>query len=287
VLWAATGRPGDERLLAHVERARAIMATVLGFTGHPYLMVGWALFAGPPAGDDPVTPMHETMLAASVDPWLAGLYRFGVGFITLYAGGELADAERECAVALERFRETGDRWGLAQVLDALATFADLRGDSVAAIELTDQALEVVGQLGAVEELAELRGRRGDRLVGVDVDAARADYERAAELAGRAGLPAILALAHSGLGEIARRRGDLVAARRFHESALSESTMDWVNAGARSQVLTALGRVAEDEGNAGEARVLYRQAVELAVDNRMPATADEAVAGLARVTPHSS
>jgi hypothetical protein len=48
------------------------------------------------------------------------------------------------------------------------------------------------------------------------------------------------------------------------------------------VLTGLGRVAEDEGAFHEARSLYREAIDLAVDTRMPAAADAATAGLARV-----
>jgi predicted ATPase len=266
----------------HVERAKAIADDVRVTVRQPYAMVGLALFAGPPDEDDPVTPMRE-LLASTVDPWFAGLYRFAMGYVTLYAGGDLEAAERECEVALERFRETGDRWGLAQALDALAMFADTRGDSASALKLTDQALDVVGQLGAAEEFAELRGRRADRLLRAgEVDAAHADYELAAELAGRTGLPAVLALARCGLGEIARRRGDLRTARHLHETALAVSTEDWANAGARCRVLTALGRVAEDEGNPAEARSLYRQAIDLATDNRMPAEADEALTALARL-----
>ena len=43
-----------------------------------------------------------------------------------------------------------------------------------------------------------------------------------------------------------------------------------------------GRVAEAEGLLAEARTRYRQAVELAQDNRIPATAADALAGLARL-----
>jgi predicted ATPase/DNA-binding SARP family transcriptional activator len=286
VLWAASGRVLDERLAAHVARAKVIMEAVRGSARQPYSLVAWALFAGPPE-EDAITVMRE-LFRDSQDPWLEGLMRFGMGFIVLYTGGALADAQREAELALARFRETGDRWGLAQALDALATFADVRGDSAMAIELTDQALAVIGQLGTLEELADLRTRRADRLLAAgDLEAAHADYERALELARRAGMPAAQALARSGLGEIARRRGDLAEARRLNEAALSGSTMDWVNLGARAHVLTALGRVAEDEGDAERAGTLYREAVELAMDSRMPAAAEEATAGLARLGVQAS
>lgn len=277
VLWA--GGPS-----AYIERAEAIMASIPGPVRQPYALVGWALFAGPPEPDTPLTPMYAEF-AADPDAWMQGLFRFGASFIAVFAGGDLIEADQGCAVALELFRSTGDRWGMAQALDALATFADQRGDSARALELTDQALAVIGQLGAAEELAELRCRRADRLLNIgDRDAAWADYELAVELAGRAGMPATLALARSGLGEIARQRGDLAGARRLHELALAGSAVGWVNAGARAQVLTGLGRVAEDEGSTGEARSRYQEAIDLAVDSRVPAAADAATAGLARVVP---
>jgi tetratricopeptide (TPR) repeat protein len=213
-----------------------------------------------------------------------GLLRFGASFSRWYGGGDVAEAERECRAALELLRSTGDRWGIAQALDALATFTDDQAEVARALELTDEALEVVGQLGAAEELAELRCRRADRLLRFGkLDEAWADYERAAELAGRAGMPATLTLAHSGLGEVARNRGNLAEARRWQELALSESTMDWSNSGARSQVLSALGRVAEAEGDTEQARAHYQEAVDLAVDNRMPAAVSDAVEALGRLS----
>jgi predicted ATPase len=285
VLWAASGREVDDRLLAHVARATVIMEEIRGSVRQPYALIAWALFAGPPEAD--ADAVMRDMLATNTDPWLEGLMRFGIGFTIVHTGGELAEAEREAALSLARFSETGDRWGLAQAYDAMATFADIRGD-VAAIELTDRALEMMGQLGAIEELTDLHCRRGDRLMTAgSVDAAWLDYERAVELARRAGMPVALAVARAGLGEIERRRGNLAEARRLHELALSKSTMDWVGAGARAQVLTALARVAEDESRFAEARSLYRQAIGLAMDSRMPAAADEATAGLARVDIHPS
>lgn len=276
VLWSGG------RLAAHVEHAQTIMATMPGPVRQPYLMIGWALFAGPPEADAPRTPLQE-WFERNDDPWIQGLLRFGLGFTGWYAGGALDDAEREGAAALELFRQTGDRWGLAQAVDALATFADARDDLARSLALTDEAADMIGQLGAVEELADLRCRRADRLMRIgDLDAAQADYERAIELARRAGVPASNALARSGLGELARRRGDLPTARRLHEQALAVTTTDWVNAGARSHVLTQLGRVAEAEGSLAEARTLYQEAIDLARNTRAPATAAAAEEGLARL-----
>ena len=287
VLWAASGREVDEHLARHVARVQGIMDELRMSARQPYVWISWALFAGPPPEPEAVTVMRE-MVALNKDPWFDGLMRFGLGFVMLFAGADVAEAEREAELSLARFTEIGDRWGLGQAYDALATFADIRGDSTAAIELTDRALEMIGQLGAIEEQADLHCRRGDRLLaGGRPDEAWTEYERAVELARRAGMPTALATAQSGLGELERRRGNLARARRWHETALGKSTMDWTNVGARAQVLTGLGRVAEDEGGVDEARSLYQAAIELAMESRNPAAADEATAGLARLKAHSS
>jgi predicted ATPase/DNA-binding SARP family transcriptional activator len=192
------------------------------------------------------------------------------------ASGGLSGQEL-LGLALEGFRAVGDRWGTAQALDALATLAGWRADQAASLALTDEALDLVGQLGALEELAEPRCRRADRLLRAgDLAAAGADYQRATELARRAGMPATLALAHRGLGEIARRRGDLAEARRLHQTALGLCATDWQNARARSQVLTALGWVAETEGDAGQARSWHHQALAIALGSgSLPDVADAA------------
>jgi predicted ATPase/DNA-binding SARP family transcriptional activator len=275
VLWAG-GPP------SHVDHAKTVMRTIPGPPRQPFLMVGWALFAGPPEEPDLTAPLSESF-RASTDPWVRGLLGFGAAFSRWYGGGDVTEAEAECRAALDLFRTTGDRWGIAQSLDALATFADDRDQVARALELTEEALSVVAQIGAAEELAELRCRRADRLLRAhDLDQARTDYERAAALAGRAGMPATLALAHSGLGEVARHLGNLALARRWQEQALAESTIDWSNSGARAQILTALGRVAEAEGNPELARAHYQEAVDLAVDNRMPATVTAAITALTRL-----
>ncbi|HEU5110220.1 MAG TPA: tetratricopeptide repeat protein, partial [Micromonosporaceae bacterium] len=280
VLWAVNGGSGRTE---HVERLREIMTTLPGPVRQPYLLVGWALFAGPPGPDSQPGPLLD-WFTTQADPWLAGLARFGRAFGDWYADGSALDAaEQECVAALDLLASTGDRWATATALDALATFAEARGDLSRSLELTDQALAAMMALGAVEELADLRCRRADRLLGAgDLDAAGPDYALAVELAGRAGVPATRALAQAGLGEIARRRGDLPAARRLHEQALVGMASDWLNASARAHVLTGLGRLAESEGAPDRARALYREAIELARDSHTPALAAAAEDGLARL-----
>jgi tetratricopeptide (TPR) repeat protein len=202
------------------------------------------------------------------------------GHLRLFSS-EVVQAEAAFGLALEDFRAVGDRWGAAQALDALATLADWRADQAASLALTDEAIDLVGELGALEELAELRRRRADRLLRAgEVAAAGADYQRATELGRRAGMPATLALAHRGLGEIARRRGDLAEAHRLQQTALGLCATDWKNTRARSQVLTALGRVAETEGHAGQARSWHQQALAMALGSGSLPDVAAAAEGLA-------
>ena len=121
------------------------------------------------------------------------------------AAGDLAQAEHEFASAADAFRSLGDRWGTSLALDSLAGLAGLYGDPSKAIALIDEALALTEQLGAVEDLPDLLCNRGDHRVrtalagrdgpdaaGTGLAEARADYERAAEIARHAGSPTYLA-----------------------------------------------------------------------------------------------
>jgi DNA-binding SARP family transcriptional activator len=198
-----------------------------------------------------------------------------------FAAPQIARLEEARLAAIEDFRELGERWGTAQALDGLATLADARGAAARALSLTDEALDLVDQLGAREELADMRCRRADRLLRAgDHAAAQADYEQAMTLARATGLPSVLAAARLGLGEIARLRGELAKAREWCELALDACARDWTNTTVRATVHTTLGRLAEADGNAAEAREHHHTAVAAALANRtMPALAN-AVEGLA-------
>jgi tetratricopeptide (TPR) repeat protein len=225
-----------------------------------------------------MTPL-ERRFWASDDPWFRALAHFSQSYLHLLEGDH-AGAEREFRVSLETFRSVGDRWGMAQVLDGLAVLTELRGEHERSLALVDEAIELVGQLGAVEELAELWYRRADRLRLTDPVTAAADYAKSEELARRAGVPTTLAMAHLGLGELARHRGEPAQARRWSEQALGECETGWQAANARSHVLTALGRIAEADGALEEARSHHREAIRIALDNQLRPDLAAATAGAA-------
>jgi predicted ATPase/DNA-binding SARP family transcriptional activator len=269
---------GPSEVDEHRHRIEAIMRTLELPVRQPYLLVAWALFQGPPGPGSTMTPI-QAQFVGSDDPWFEALWHFSLSYLNLF-NGCFAEAEPEFLAALEKFREVGDRWGTAQVLDGLATVTEYKGERERAVAITDEAIELVGQLGAVEELAELWCRRADRQRHHDPETAKADYERSADLARRAGVPATLALARLGLGEIARHRGNLGEARGWYEKALSEPASDWQSTAARSQVLTAVGRLAEAEGDLEKARDLHQQAVDLALGLQFHSYLVDAVEGCA-------
>ncbi|WP_235921309.1 BTAD domain-containing putative transcriptional regulator [Lentzea tibetensis] len=225
------------------EQVAELLPRLTGPIRQPFVLIAWAMLAGPPDPDTETNPLRIE-IESSTDPWIQGLVGFSNGYTTWFVSGDREGAERSCLDALTKFRSLGERWGLAQVLDALANLAT---DPARAVELTDEALEVVGQLSASEELAELRCRRADRLVALgDLVGAQRDYSLALELARRAGLAATRALAHAGLGELARRRGELAEARRLLDQAVLETGPGWMHDAARAQVDEAFARLAADE-----------------------------------------
>jgi predicted ATPase/DNA-binding SARP family transcriptional activator len=279
VMIATYGGAVGPALQAHQERAEAAMAALGRPYRRPVAIVLRAMTTGPP----PATDVELQLKLMGDDPWPMALRHFGFGYEHWF-GGEPAEAEAEFESGLAAFRALGERWGMSGMLSELAGLADWRGDRERARTLFDEALDLFGKLGAAEDVADLLCVRAEGLVrSGDLAAARAEYERAAESARRSGAPEKLAGAHRGLGEVARHDGDLAGARRLLTTALAECAegsfgSEW----ARAHVLTALGRLAEAEGNADEATSWQRQALALALTRRVLPVAAVAVEGLAGV-----
>ncbi|MFB9626607.1 BTAD domain-containing putative transcriptional regulator [Nonomuraea helvata] len=231
----------------------------------------WGMLAGPP---EPGEPVSEHVMGP--DPWSRALDRLSGALLALLGGG-VAGAERELESMLAEFGALGERWGMTQGLDLLGLIASWRGEWGRAMGLWQEGVRLLEELGALEELADVLIRRAEaRWRAGDLRAARADCERAEDLARRLGRPELMASIRLRQGEIARHEGDLAEASRHLDAALAASGIDLLKAhGARSYVLTALGRLAEASGDAGEAARRHAEAVDTAV--RSPLATDLACA----------
>ncbi|MGW3369990.1 ATP-binding protein [Streptosporangium canum] len=261
---AAADNVHDRRLRDHLERLAGRRLR------YPFLRVLRFMVNGPCHADGEVP----------ADPWSRAFTRLESGVKSLLVG-ERDTAEETFRAALEGFRGTGDRWGVLTALEQLAGFADEPGFAA----LMAEAIDLAGRLGAVEDLTRLLVRNADGLADAGrLLAARAEYERAVEFARRAGTPETQAGALRGLADVARLRGDLPAARELYDRALrgcGRASMG--GALTRWRILIGLGRIAEAEQDAGQARLRYRQALAAARaygDRPAAAASAEALAAVA-------
>ncbi len=255
----------------------------------PALTLLWAPFAGVPDEGVDTMAVLEDFLADLDDPWYRALGHLGAGFQSWLVAADTEAAQRDCEIALDGFRRLGDRWGMITCLNVLADLADYRGELQDAVALLGRALLLAEELDSVLDMADLLcNRAAYSLRAGDHQAAAAYCERAVELSRRAGAPETLAMAHLGLAEAARLRGDLSTARELCEQALAECPIGWFSSNStRSAVLVALGRISVAEGDADEARARFLAAATgEGVSLHFPlagSLAAEAAAGLAVLT----
>ncbi|MGI5458259.1 BTAD domain-containing putative transcriptional regulator [Streptomyces sp. CA-249302] len=257
LLGDADHAAGRDELVARVD---ALLTAYEGPLRLPYILMLWSLAVGPRPESN-----ERAIALAGDDPWARALLEVGLGFQERFAGRP-REAEESFARALEAFRATGDRWGMANCLDPLGGFALARGDARRALELLDEGLAHLREVAAPEETADLLRTRGAVLLHQgDTAGAEAHFERALTLARDAGLPDKAAGARRGLGDAARLSGDTARARVHYEAALETCAANWFSVGETVRILIGLGRTAAAEGRTEEARDWFRQAAELAVE----------------------
>jgi Predicted ATPase len=265
----------------HWRRAGEIVTSLGRPMRYRFGVALWAMITGPPVAPEEQRARHETL---SQDPWSRALGDLGTALLNVLDGAP-AKAEPELERVRAEFGRLGERWGAAQALDALAVIAAWRGDWPRARRLWREALALLEELGALDELADVLNRRATALWRAgDITAARADCERLSDLERRLGRPELTAVVRLQLGEIARHEGRLDAAERLLTAALTgpESGM-FTSVGTRAHVLTALGKLAEARGDTERATTLHTEALTTALS--FPAAADlaDAAEGLAGVT----
>ncbi|MEU1762276.1 ATP-binding protein [Micromonospora sp. NPDC005686] len=257
-LLVATLAGGDR---SDVDTASRILWTLARPPRHPFLLYLSGMASGPPSPQD-AAALHEQAVRdrlVGADPWSRALGLLGTAMVGILHGRH-EQARTDLDAALAGFRALDDRWGMIVTLSTLAEAAYRTGDVGSAAAPMAQALDLAEQLGSTLDLAELLRTRADgRLLAGDLPGAAEDYRRVRRIAGPAGAPELVAAAHLGLAEIARRDGDPQQARALCERAVADCPSGWFGAEVvRLAALVMLGQLADAAGDPAAARGHYRQ-----------------------------
>ncbi|TNC29486.1 BTAD domain-containing putative transcriptional regulator [Amycolatopsis alkalitolerans] len=194
-------------------------------------------------------------LLTDEDPWVRALARLQLGKMRIMVGHDSRDADADLEKALSEFRALGERWGISFALTELADRMAMRGEFAGACEYYEQAIAVVTEVFAVEDVVRFRSRQAQLywLAGDEKSsaAAMAEAQRSAERVAWPGALTELALSKA---ELARWSGDAEQTRRQLEVATAMLGKAAERAQVRALTEDLLGYLAEDLGEAREHRV---------------------------------
>jgi predicted ATPase/DNA-binding SARP family transcriptional activator len=210
-------------------------------------------------GRDSVLPAWESLLDDE-DPWVRALahYQLGKMRIALGQGGREADACLERAVA--EFRAIGERYGISLTLTQLAERIAARGDFADACEDYEQAIAVVTEVGAVEDVIWMRSRQAQLywLLG-DQDSSAAAIASAERCAERVTWPDALVELALSKAELARWDGNAREARHQLGVATAILGREAGRTNIRAVAQDLLGYLADDVDEARAHRAAACQA----------------------------
>lgn len=184
------------------------------------------------------------------DPWVHALARFHLGKMRIILGRDAQGAEAYLEMALAEFRAIGERFGISIALTELADRIAVRGEFAGACEHYEQAIAVLTEVGAVEDVISMRSRQARLywLLG-DEDSSAAAIAEAQRRAERVTWPDALAELALAKAELARWRGDAEEAYRQLgvATAMLGDEAEWAN--IRAEMHDRLGYLADDLGEA--------------------------------------
>ena len=194
------------------------------------------------------------------DPWVRALARLQLGKLQSMLGQDGGDAEANLELALAEFRALGERFGISFALSELAEQIAKRGEFAGACELYEQAIAVVTEVGATEDVIRMRTRLALLywLMG-DQDASAAAIAEAERSADGVTWPYALVELALAKAELARWGGNAEEAR--HQLGVATTLMgdDAEQANIRAGVHDVLGYLADDLKQARTHRVAAWQA----------------------------
>jgi predicted ATPase/DNA-binding SARP family transcriptional activator len=283
--WMAIDEGNIAQAAAPYQAARDLYLES-GERPHPVFAILEPILAYLAAGDEAGARagLVRVQADAGTDGWIRASALMLLGLIDLMAGRH-AQAEANLAAAVDRSREAGDRWALAQALGRLAELAENRGDLSRAEAAVLEAIDQIGPLDAHEDMAWLRIRLGViRILSGDeagLEQVVAGIDRARDI----GAMETVSIGLYYTAALARRDGDLAAARRNYEESLLIMDAMPASAWLSAYPVIGLGFVAELEGDVEGAEAWHRRALQALAEERptgpwnRPIVAD-AVEGLA-------
>ncbi|MEV6768729.1 BTAD domain-containing putative transcriptional regulator [Nocardia sp. NPDC051030] len=213
-------------------------------------------------GPDAMLTAFEPQLTDD-DPWVRALARLQMGKMRTLLGLPGREADEYLEAALAEFRALGERWGISFALTEVAERIAMRGEFARACELFTEAVAVVTEVDALDDVVRMRSRQAQMywLLG-DSEASAFAMAEAQRCADQAAWPNSLAVLALEKAELARWRGDTEQVR--HQigiaTALLGSDVDVPNVSA--SIHTLLGYIADGLDEAREHfTVAFRAAVE--------------------------
>jgi predicted ATPase len=273
--FMTSGRGSDERQAAEwIHQVHEISERSPGL--HPAVALVAALerlLHEPDAAESAFEP-----LLTDADPWARAIARLQLGKMRIMHGHGGRDADAYLETALTEFRALGERWGISFALTELADRIAMRGDFAGACAYYEQAVAVVTEVGAIEDLVRMRSRQAQLYwLSGDGDAcaaAMAEAERSAERVAWPEALAELALAKAGL---ARWSGDAEQAYRQLDIATAVQGETAERASHRVIRHDLLGYLAEDLDASRDHRVA---ALDAASESGHPFAIAEVMVGIA-------
>jgi predicted ATPase/DNA-binding SARP family transcriptional activator len=194
------------------------------------------------------------------DPWVRALARWHLGKMRIMLGQGGRDAEDNLEMALAEFRALGERFGISLALSELAEQIAMRGEFAGACEHYEQAVAVITEVGATEDVIRLRtGQALMYWLKGDQDASAAAIAEAERCAEAVTWP--YALVELALAKVALARWGGNAEEARHQLAVATTFLgdDAERANIRAELHDVLGYLADDLSEARTHRVAAWQA----------------------------
>ncbi|MEU4154313.1 BTAD domain-containing putative transcriptional regulator [Streptomyces sp. NPDC026659] len=209
-MFATSGRGDAQQAAEWIHEAHRINEGLPG-GGHPALGLVGALVRLLRRPEEALTAFEP--LLADEDPWVRALARLHMGKMRIVLGWSGQDADAHLEAALAEFRALGERFGISFAQSELADRIAARGEFAAACAHYEQAVAVVTEVGAAEDVIRMRSRQAQLywLLG-DREASAAAVAEARRWAERVTWPDALAELGFAQAALARWDGDADEAR---------------------------------------------------------------------------